>query len=84
MYMCVVCFFSLILDCPVYDLFKATCFPSASCCAFFPITHRFCGGVEHFLFGDLAVSYSPTLKPSIFSLYFFISEFIKAPKLHII
>lgn len=65
-------------------------FFNASGCSFSPITHRFWDGVGWtFLFGDLAVLsllYSPTLKCSVLSTLYIplLSEFIKAPKLHII
>lgn len=65
-------------------------FFNASGCSFSPITHRFWDRVGWtFLFGDLAVLsllYSPTLKPSVLSTLYvpLLSEFIKAPKLHII
>lgn len=87
----VVWFFSLVLDCSVYDLFKATCF-SLLLALCFLLLHI---GIEmgwtgHFCLGTylavLSLLYSPTLKPSVRSTLYIplLSEFIKAPKLHII
>lgn len=55
MYMYVVCFFSLVLDCSVYDLFKATCF-SLLLAVHFLLHVGFRGVDWMFLFGDLFCS----------------------------